>query len=172
MLDVRASYQNIEAILEQYPHAELCYCRDKLCINGEIDKDAGEGSVENTLQNIHDLRNSPRARYILKKRILITYKLEKFSGETDRAPIKHEKNKKEGTVSALDILLDIKEKKNIQSAADITEDFLNYYIDELERNRIRVHYVWPLSARLDEHQARIKKYTAKGVASEVGITAD
>lgn len=72
MLDERASYATITSLLEQYPHAELCYIRDKLYINGEIADDAGDESVENTLQNITDLRQSPRARYILTKRILIT----------------------------------------------------------------------------------------------------
>lgn len=116
MLPGRVSRENIEKILEQYPFAELCYRRDLLCINGEISEEARNESVENTLQNLQDLRNSPRARYILKKRILITLELEKFSGETTRAPIKHEKNKKSTSVSALDTLLELKEKKNIQSS--------------------------------------------------------
>lgn len=72
MLDERASHATVTSLLEQYPHAELCYRRDQLCINGEIADDAGGESVENTLQNIADLRQSPRARYILTKRILIT----------------------------------------------------------------------------------------------------
>ena len=171
MLDERASYGTIESLLQQYPHAELCYRRDQLCINGEIAQDASQESIENVSLNVTELRQSPRARYILKKRILITLKFEKFSGETDRAPIKHEKNKKEGGISALDILQRIQKERSVQSASDITEDFLNCYIDELERNRIRVHYVWPLSARLDEHQARMKKYAAKR-ASQTEATAD
>lgn len=103
---------------------------------------------------------------------MITLKLEKFSDETDRAPIKHEKNKKEGGISALDILQRIQKERGVQSASDITEDFLNYYIDELENNRIRVHYVWPLSARLDEHQVRMRKHTAKIASSQTETTAD
>lgn len=157
MLDERASQDTIESLLAQYPHAELCYIRDKLHINGEIADDAGEESVENTLQNIADLRQSPRARYILAKRILITLGLEKFGGDTSRAPIKHEKNKKEGRLSALDILLALKQEKAVQKSADITEKFLDAYIDALEANKIRVHYAWPLSVRLDEHQKMIQK---------------
>lgn len=72
MLDERASHRTLESLLQQYPQAELCYRRDQLCLNGEIGEEAGEESVENTLQNIQDLRHSPRARYILRKRILIT----------------------------------------------------------------------------------------------------
>ncbi|MCB9806421.1 hypothetical protein H6768_00645 [Candidatus Peribacteria bacterium] len=72
MLDERVSHETIGSILAQNPGAELCYRRDQLCLNGEIGEDAGEESVENTLQNITELRNSPRARYILRKRILIT----------------------------------------------------------------------------------------------------
>ena len=172
MLDERASHSTIENLLQQYPHAELCYRRDQLCINGEIAQDASQESIENVSLNITELRQSPRARYILKKRILITLKLEKFSDETDRAPIKHEKNKKEGGISALDILLRIQEERGVQSVSDVTEDFLNYYIDELERNRIRVHYVWPLSSRLDEHQARMRKKKKKIASSKTETTAD
>lgn len=91
MLDERASHGTIESLLQQYPHAELCYRRDQLCINGEIAQDASQESIENVSLNITELRQSPRARYILKKRILITLKLEKFSDETDRAPIRHKK---------------------------------------------------------------------------------
>lgn len=172
MLDERASYGNVEAILEQYPHAELCYRRDLLCINGELASDASQESIENASLNITELRQSPRARYILRKRILITLKFEKFSEETDRAPIKHEKNKKEGGVSALDILLRTQKERSIQSASDVTEDFLSYYIDALERNKIRVHYVWPLSARLDEHRTRMRKHAAKIASSQTETTVD
>lgn len=171
MLDERASYDTVVSLLQQYPHAELCYRRDQLCINGEIAQDASQESIENVSLNMTELRQSPRARYILKKRILITLKLEKYSDETDRAPIKHEKNKKEGGISALDILQRIQKERGVQSASDVTEDFLNYYIDELENNRIRVHYVWPLSSRFDEHQARMRKHAAK-IAKTTESTAD
>ena len=157
MLDEHASYENIEQLLEQYPHAELCYRRDLLCINGEIAEDASAESVENTSLNITELRHSPRARYILRKRILITLKLEKYTGETDRAPIKHEKNKKTEGISALDMLEALKKEKDIKNASDVDEDFVTEYIDRLDRHKIRIHYVWPLSARLDEHKAYIKK---------------
>lgn len=96
-----------------------------MCINGEIADNASQESIENTSLNITELRHSPRARYILRKRILITLKLEKFSDETDRAPIKHEKNKREGSVSALDILLRMKDKKAVQTSSDITEEFIS-----------------------------------------------
>lgn len=125
MLDERASHGTVESLLQQYSHAELCYRRDLLCINGEIAEDASQESIENTSLNITELRHSPRARYILKKRILITLKLEKFPDETDRAPIKHEKNKREGKISALDILLRMKNEKAVQTSSDITDDFIS-----------------------------------------------
>lgn len=46
MLDERASHSTIENLLQQYPHAELCYRRDQLCINGEIAQDASQESIE------------------------------------------------------------------------------------------------------------------------------
>lgn len=65
----------------------------------------------------------------------------------------------------------MKDERTVQQASDITEEFVSAYIDELERNRIRVHYVWPLSARLDEHQARMRKHAAK-IAKTTESTAD
>lgn len=43
------------------------------------------------------------------------------------------------------------------SAADIDKEFIDTYIDILEFLKIRVHYTWPLSVRLDEHQKMIQK---------------
>lgn len=166
MLNERASYSTIEWLLEQYPGAELCYRRDQFCINGEVGEEAGDESHENASQNINDLRNSPRARYILRKRILITLDLEKYTGDTYRAPIKHEKNKREGSTSALDILLSLKNEKNIQSVADIDEAFVDEYINLLDTHKIRVHYVWPISVGLDEHKRLIVK--AKKTATTAG----
>jgi len=157
MLNERASYQNIEQLLKRYPHAELCYRRDLLCINGEMADDASAESVENTSNNIIDLLHSPRARYILRKRILITLKLQKYTDETDRAPINQEKNKKTEGISALDILLTLKIEKKIKNASDIDIDFVTEYIKRLDTHKIRVHYVWPLSARLNEHKKYIRK---------------
>lgn len=73
-------------------------------------------------------------------------------------------------MSALDILLALKQEKGVQTSADITEQFLDAYIDALETNRIRVHYTWPLSVRLDEHQKMIQKSAA--VLAKPKSTAD
>lgn len=87
MLREKVGHATIEEILLDNKNAELCYRRDVVRINGEISEDAGEQSLENTLQNLADLRQSPRARYILRKRILITLGLEKFTEDDTRAPL-------------------------------------------------------------------------------------
>jgi hypothetical protein len=89
MLPEKVGHDTIESILGKHEHAELCYRRDIVRINGEISEDAGEQSLENTFQNLADLHHSPRARYILRKRVLITLDLEKFT-ENDRRPIQSE----------------------------------------------------------------------------------
>lgn len=59
------------------------------------------------------------------------------------------------------------------TADDIDDNFLDTYIDCLEFLKIRVHYVWPLSSRLDEHRARMEKHAAKVAAAEAAkATAD
>lgn len=59
------------------------------------------------------------------------------------------------------------------TADDIDDNFLDTYIDCLEFLKIRVHYVWPLSSRLDEHRVRMKKHAAKVAAAEAAkATAD
>jgi hypothetical protein len=78
MLYEKVSHDTVDNAV-QSEGIELCYRRDLLRINGEMSDDANEESVENTYQNIIELRSSPRARYILRKRILITLGLEKFS---------------------------------------------------------------------------------------------
>lgn len=92
MLPEKVGCDTVEEALQKNEHSELCYRRDILRINGEIDEDAEEQSVENALQNLNDLRQSPRARYILRKRILITLNYEKFSGDDSRRAIQPEKN--------------------------------------------------------------------------------
>jgi len=91
MLPEKVGHDTVEEMLGKHEYTELSYRRDIVRINGEISEDAGEQSLENTLQNLADLRQSPRARYILRKRVLITLGLEKFP-EDDRAPIQSEKN--------------------------------------------------------------------------------
>ncbi len=56
------------------------------------------------------------------------------------------------------------------SATDIDKEFIDTYIDILELLKIRVHYVWPLSVRLDEHQKMIKKSVAR--VAESASTVD
>lgn len=56
------------------------------------------------------------------------------------------------------------------TADDIDDNFLDTYIDCLEFLKIRVHYVWPLSSRLDEHRVRMKKNAAKKAAAEATET--
>lgn len=58
----------------------------------------------------------------------------------------------------------------ILTVDDIDDSFLDTYIDCLELLKIRVHYVWPLSSRLDEHKARMKKHAAKKAAAEAPKT--
>ncbi len=87
MLPEKVGRDTVEEALQKNEHSELCYRRDVVRINGEISEDAGEQSLENTLQNLADLRQSPRARYILRKRILITLGLEKFTEDDTRAPL-------------------------------------------------------------------------------------
>jgi|GEM_PF-1116072 len=144
MLQERASQETIKEFLIKYPHAELCYRRDQLHINGEVSEEAGNESAENMIQSIHDLRQSPRARYILRKRILITLGLEKYSGDLSRSPILHGTTKQDGNKSALDILINLKGEKNL-TIEEVDDDFLDEYINQLEHNRIRIHYVWPIS---------------------------
>lgn len=156
MLCEKASHDTLEGILTNNDNAELCYRRDVLRINGEINEEAGEQSVENTLQNLADLRQSPRARYILRKRILITLKFDKFSGDDTRAPLQ-KPQAGESQKNAYDLLLSFKEKKNVQSSKDVDDEFMDEYIDLLTENRIRVQYVWPLSSRLEDHQKHLAK---------------
>lgn len=56
------------------------------------------------------------------------------------------------------------------SAADIDREFIDTYIDILEFLKIRVHYSWPLSVRLDEHQKMVQKSAA--VLAKPKSTAD
>lgn len=91
MLAEKVGHATVEKSLQEHENSELCYRRDIVRINGEIGEDAGEQSVENTHQNLLDLRQSPRARFILRKRILITLDYEKFLGD-DRRPIQPEKD--------------------------------------------------------------------------------
>ena len=61
----------------------------------------------------------------------------------------------------------------ILTVDDIDDNFVDTYIDCLEFLKIRIHYVWPLSSRLDEHQTRMRKHAAKIVAVETAeSTAD
>lgn len=91
MIAEKVGHDTVEKSLQEHEHSELCYRRDIVRINGEIGEDAGEQSLENTHQNLLDLRQSPRARFILRKRILITLDYEKFLGD-DRRPIQPEKD--------------------------------------------------------------------------------
>lgn len=155
MIAEKVGHDTVEKALQEYEHSELCYRRDIVRINGEIGEDAGEQSLENTHQNLFDLRQSPRARFILRKRILITLDYEKFSGD-DRRPIQPEKDWKKKT-SAFEILHSLKNAKNIESKEQIDEEFMDSYIDLLIQHKIRIQYVWPLSVSLADHRKQLEK---------------
>jgi hypothetical protein len=157
MLSDRAWYETIDQLILDNPGAELCYRRDTVRINGEIPHDASSVSFENTMMNLQELRNSPRARYILRKRILITLKLEKFTGDDDRSPITEEENLRTWWVTALSLLLELNGTRNPQSWDNVDDAFMDAYIDLLENHRIRIQYVWPLSVTLENHKKRVAK---------------
>jgi len=149
--------RNVDDLLATNPGAELCYRRDVLRFNGEIPKDASDASEENTMMNLVELRNSPRARYILRKRILITLQLETFTGDEDRSRIKEENKKWDWWVSALSLLLGLNKIRTPRSSEDVDDVFLDEYIDSLVEHKIRIQYVWPLSVTLENHRKRVAK---------------